>query len=84
MSKKRKPPIKWSEGEAKTREEINSRVNKRLMTPAYLEALMQESFVQEHVAIIPVSFDVTQGEKWLNNQHFHKEGEKDAHNRYTH
>lgn len=82
--KKRNPPIKWSEGEAKTREEINERVNKHLMSStSFLEALMQESFVQEHVKVIPVSLDVTQQEKLFNNQHFLKEGGRNAHDRYT-
>jgi len=84
MGKKRNPPINWSEGEAKTKEEISERVHQRLISStSFLEALMQESFVQEHVTIIPVSLDVTQGERMLNKHHFLKEGEKSAHHRYT-
>jgi len=84
MGKKRNPPINWSEGEAKTKEEISERVHQRLISStSFLEALMQESFVQEHLTIIPVSLDVTQHERLFNNQHFLKEGGKDAHNRYT-
>lgn len=86
MGKKHNPHINWSEGEAVTKEEIDERINQRLISStSFLEALMQESpFMREHIAVIPVSLDVTQHEKVFNNQHFHKEGEKNAHDRYTH
>lgn len=60
--------INWSEGEAKTQKEIDERVAKKMLNPTFLEALMQESpFMKEHVAVIPVSLDVTQHEVFIRN-----------------
>lgn len=66
MTKKRRKPIDWSEGEANSDQEINERIAQRLMTREHLEALMQESpFMQEHVKVIPISIDVTQHEAYI-------------------
>ncbi len=57
----------------KSQEEIDKIIAERLMTPTYLEALMQESsFIQEHVQVIPVGFDVTEPERYLKTQHYEK------------
>jgi hypothetical protein len=55
MSKRKQ--IKWSEGEAKTQQEIDERIAKKMLNPTFLEALMQESFAKEHVKIIPIGFN---------------------------
>ena len=57
----------------KSQEEIDKIIAERLMTTTYLEALMQESsFIQEHVQVIPVGFDVTEPERYLKTQHYEK------------
>jgi hypothetical protein len=48
----RKKRIDWSAGEAKSLSEINKIVSDRLLNRRHLEALMQESFIQERVKII--------------------------------
>ena len=64
-----------------SQEEINKIIAERLMTPTYLEALMQESsFMQEHVQVIPVGFDVSESERHLRTQHYEK-GNGRAYNR---
>lgn len=56
LSKRKK--INWSEGEAKTQQEIDERVAKKMLNnPTFLEALMQESFAKEHINIIPIGFN---------------------------
>ena len=41
-----------------SQEEIDKIIAERLMTPTYLEALMQESsFMQEHIQVIPIGFN---------------------------
>ena len=47
-------------------------IAERLMTTEYLSALMQEPFIQEHVQVIPVGFDVTESERHLRTQHYEK------------
>lgn len=65
----------------KSQEEIDKIIAERLMTPTYLEALMQESsFMQEHVQVIPVGFDVSESERHLRTQHYEK-GNGRAYNR---
>ena len=65
----------------KSQEEIDKIIAERLMTPTYLEALMQESsFMQEHIQVIPVGFDVTESERHLRTQHYEK-GNGRAYNR---
>lgn len=67
----------------KSQEEIDKIIAERLMTPKYLEALMQESsFMQEHVQVIPVGFDVTEPERYLQTQHYEK-GNGHAYNRVS-
>ena len=64
-----------------SQEEINKIIAERLMTPTYLEALMQESsFMQEHIQVIPIGFDVTESERHLRTQHYEK-GNGRAYNR---
>jgi hypothetical protein len=64
-----------------SQEEINKIIAERLMTPTYLEALMQESsFMQEHIQVIPVGLDVTESERHLRTQHYEK-GNGRAYNR---
>jgi hypothetical protein len=66
-----------------SQEEIDKIIAERLMTPTYLEALMQESsFMQEHIQVIPVGFDVTEPERYLQTQHYEK-GNGRAYNRVT-
>lgn len=52
MTKKRRKKVDWSAGEAKSQEEINKVISDRLLNRKHLEALMQESFIQERVKII--------------------------------
>jgi hypothetical protein len=64
-----------------SQEEIDKIIAERLMTPTYLEALMQESsFMQEHIQVIPVGFDVTESERHLRTHHYEK-GNGRAYNR---
>ena len=66
-----------------SQEEIDKIIAERLMTPTYLEALMQESsFMQEHIQVIPVGFDVTEPERYLQTQHYEK-GNGRAYNRVS-
>ena len=64
-----------------SQEEIDKIIAERLMTSTYLEALMQESsFMQEHIQVIPVGFDVTESERHLRTHHYEK-GNGRAYNR---
>jgi hypothetical protein len=64
-----------------SQEEIDKIIAERLMTSTYLEALMQESsFMQEHIQVIPIGFDVTESERHLRTHHYEK-GNGRAYNR---
>jgi len=52
MKKNGRTKVNWSEGEPKSQEEIDKIVSDRLLNRKHLEALMQESFIQERVKII--------------------------------
>jgi hypothetical protein len=56
-------------------------IAEKMMTTDYLGALMQEPFIQEHIKIIPVGFDVTEQERFWHTRHYEEGG--NAYNRHT-